>query len=241
MLQPMQYSETPAPSELRHVVKARWTLGVPGLPGDWFSHVATPDGCMELIYRLAGRSAWESEQPARFVAGITTRPAELRLSGGSRFVGLRIWPWAWNAIARCPSPALIDRWADLSVAAPGLPVSADEWLRPFQPGILDSATVSLAKAILASRTVREVAERSGRSQRSVQRWFDRQVGVPPRTYLRLLRFSGAYAELPQAAASLAGHAADHGFADQAHMAREFRSFSGVPAATARSKATGPFR
>ena len=35
--------------------------------------------------------------------------------------------------------------------------------------------------------------------------------------------------------TLAGHAADRGFADQAHMAREFRRLAGVPATAARRR------
>ena len=56
--------------------------------------------------------------------------------------------------------------------------------------------------------------------------------MPPRRYLRLLRFQKAF-ERSRAAESLAGHAADQGFADQAHMAREFRAMAGVPAKQAR--------
>jgi AraC-like DNA-binding protein len=63
--------------------------------------------------------------------------------------------------------------------------------------------------------------------------------VSPRTYLRLLRFSETFEDL-HASGSLAGHAAEHGFADQAHMSREFRSMAGSPASAARKTAVGPF-
>lgn len=75
--------------------------------------------------------------------------------------------------------------------------------------------------------------------RALQRWFARHVGMPPRRYLKLLRFQGAFETLA-GEASLAGHAAAQGFADQAHMARAFRDLAGVPAGTARRRARGPF-
>ena len=65
------------------------------------------------------------------------------------------------------------------------------------------------------------------------------VCQPPRHYLRLLRFQKAFEQVP-GAVSLADHAAASGFADQAHMARNFREMAGVPAKQARQKARGPF-
>ena len=47
------------------------------------------------------------------------------------------------------------------------------------------------------------------SPRTLQRWFARHVGLPPRRYLRLLRFHKAFEQVP-ASATLAGHAAAHG-------------------------------
>ena len=80
---------------------------------------------------------------------------------------------------------------------------------------------------------------TGLAPRRLQRWFAAHVGLPPRSYLRLLRFQQAFEQVP-GQESLAGHAAAHGFADQAHMAREFKSMAGVPAKKARRSATGPF-
>jgi transcriptional regulator GlxA family with amidase domain len=64
--------------------------------------------------------------------------------------------------------------------------------------------------------------------------------VPPRTYLRALRFQQTFAGLARSGDSLADHAAAHGFADQAHMAREFRALAGQPASRARRRAQPPF-
>jgi AraC-like DNA-binding protein len=238
----MDYAEIPAPAELRHLAKAAWTLSVGGTVSDSVDHVATSDGCIEIIRRLKGRSSWGGNQPLVFVAGLTTHPAVLRLSAASEFIGLRLWPWAWNAIGRMSSHELVDRWADLATAAPGftMPDNAPDALAAIDPQLLDPASVPLIEAVLGATSVSEIAERSGRSHRYLQRWFERHVGVPPRIYLRLLRFSNAFDQLPKFDGSLARHAADHGFADQSHMAREFRSMSGLPAGEAKKKAIGPF-
>ena len=234
----MDYREFVSPEPLRHLVKLGWTLTVSRDGPKWVTHVATPDGCMEIIHRLEGRSKWGSDQPASFVAGMITRPAELRLSPGSRFAALRIWPWTWRALTGQSPGELIDRWASFEL----LPVtdSIEDLFAALLPLLPTSTPAPLLESLLASHSCREASARTGLSPRSLQRWFDRNVGVPPRTYLRLLRFSDAFADLPRSTGSLAEHALDHGFADQAHMARDFRSLSGAPARTARARGRGPF-
>jgi len=97
----------------------------------------------------------------------------------------------------------------------------------------------LGAAILAAASVAGIGAASGLPHRQVQRIFARDLGMPPRAYLRLLRFRGAMIEVQDSAASLAQAAAGQGYADQAHMTREFRSLAGVPPREAR-RARGPF-
>ena len=235
----MDYREIAAPPEIAHLASCAWTLEVGDEASGWATHVATPDGCVEIIRRLNGRSIWGTEQPESFVAGLITGPAELRLSAGSRFVGLRIRPWTWNALSGTPSRHFIDGWRDLDTIAPLLALP-DDPLSLVSADLLDPTEDPLAKAIVASSSVAELVQRSDRSPRWLQRWFERVVGVPPSTYLRLVRFNETFAQLGEIEGTLADHAAAHGFADQAHMAREFREMSGISAAKAKTKATGPF-
>src|SRR5262245_57594626 len=121
----MDYREIAPPPALAGLVKVAWSLHCEGRRGSWVSHVATPDGCLEIIRRLKGRSIWGDEQPPCFVGGLITRPAALRLSSDGSFVGIRIWPWAWNAIGTLKTPDLIDTWVSLSDAAPTLTIGED--------------------------------------------------------------------------------------------------------------------
>lgn len=238
----MDYQEIEPPAGLSHLVKAGWTLRARGEPSATIRHAATPDGCIEIIRRLRGRSAWGGAQPERFVAGLSTAPAILELSGDSHFLALRLWPWAWNALAAVPSPSLVDRWQDLAEAAPGfaMPATVEEAFAEIAPVALDARTAAVGEAILKSRSVAALSAASGRPRRWLQRWFEREIGVPPRRYLRLLRFQDTLAGLQRSEESLALQAAEHGFADHAHMAREFRAIARAPAGTARRTAKGPF-
>ncbi len=238
----MDYQEISPPEALRPLVKAGWTLRADSAASLTIRHAATPDGCVEIIRRLEGRSSWGKAQPETFVAGLVTRPAEIELSGDSRFVALRLWPWAWNRLAPVPSFALVDRWQDLAEAAPGfaMPATVEAAFAAVAGVTLDEGTAALGSAIVEARTVAALARASGKSPRWLQRWFAREIGVAPRRYLRLLRFQQALAGVQHSAETLAMQAADHGFADQSHMAREFRAIARAPAGIARRTAKGPF-
>jgi AraC-like DNA-binding protein len=214
------------------LIKTSWTLNCGGRPEDWVEHRATPDGCVEIIRRLSGRSIWNSEQPDFFVAGLITTPALLRFSGDARFAAIRLWPWAWNQIGPVPASALLDSWLALDIGAAPDPVA------PLQPLVLRQEPIG--SATFRARTVADLAAAVGQSHRTVQRWFAREIGLPPRLYLRLLRFQDTLAGLQHGAPNLADHAAAHGYADQAHMARDFRALAGTQTRVARRRARGPF-
>jgi AraC-like DNA-binding protein len=223
----MDYEEQPPPPALEGLVKTRWTLAGGGAPGAWLDQQAVPDGCVEVIRRIAGRSRWGGDQPAAFAVGLIERPEGFGISGDARFEGLRLWPWAWGQISEIPLAAMRGRW--LPFAAAGI----EERLAA------SPALAATGRAIVAAQSVAEMRRGTGMSPRTLQRWFAVHVGLPPRSYLRLLRFHKAFEQVP-AQPSLADHAAASGFADQAHMARDFRALAGVPAKQARRAARGPF-
>lgn len=233
----MRYAELPLPPTLIGLVAAVWTVSVEGR-SEWVEHEAVPDGCIELIRRHSGRSVWREEQPALFATGLALSPAKLSFSPDASFTGIKLWPWAWHALGGTPCPGFADRWIEIPETSPlaalfdGNPV-ANLLAANLQPN-------PLGAAILASASVAEISAATGLPPRQLQRIFARDLGMPPRAYLRLLRFRGAMIELQESTAPLADAAAGQGYADQAHMARDFRSLAGVPPREARARARGPF-
>ena len=241
----MNYRELPPAPALAGLVKTCWTLEADGEADEWISHQATPDGCVEIIRRLRGRSRWGADQPDGFVVGLSERPVTFEISGDSAFAGVRLWPWAWWAIDGPPLEAMRDRWLPASGPLPtaicaGLPdFDRVEALLLGLMGDLPLDQARIGRALVVARSVAEMRAATGMAPRRLQRWFADHVGLPPRRYLRLLRFQQAFEQIP-GGDSLADHAAAHGFADQAHMAREFRAKAGMPAGRARRSAKGPF-
>lgn len=238
----MDYAELPLPPALAGLVAAIWTAAVPENAPQWTEFEAVPDGCVELIRRHAGRSIWRREQPALFATGLATVTAKLSLGAGARFTGVKLWPWAWHAIGGARCPGFADDWIAVEDSALAALVADDpaETRDRIVHTIAGLAPPAFARAALAEPTPGAIARRAGLSPRTLQRAFLRETGMPPRSYLRLLRFRSALAHVTGSGDSLADAAAAQGYADQAHMAREFRSLAGLPPGGARRRARGPF-
>ncbi len=238
----MRYREAVLPTELKKSVKSMWSLDCDGDADDWIEHRAIPDGCVELIRRLRGRSIWRTEQPEFFVAGLCEMPGYLKLSGDARFMGIRIWPWVWNMLGETPCPDFRDSWQaiDKGSDARSIMKKPERILTMVETRLGGLEIDHVASYVLHSKSVAELVSLSGASHRQVQRWFLRNIGIPPRRYFRLLRFQTAFAHIQQDTSVLADHAAALGYSDQSHMARDFREFSKSSASDARVKANGPF-
>ena len=166
------------------------------------------------------------------------------IDGNSRFAAIRLWPWAWRALGGTAASSLHGRWieAGSSVLDPlfaviDQPRDSESTLLAIL-GANHASLRDTGRAILNSATVGEIGRRTGMAPRRLQRWFADHVGLAPRTYLRLLRFQNAFEGLA-AAGALADHAARHGFADQAHMARDSQIRRGA-ASRVKARAQGPF-
>ena len=87
-------------------------------------------------------------------------------------------------------------------------------------------------AMLADRSllrVAEVEERCGVGTRTLQRLFERYVGVTPKWVLSRYRMHDVVTDLDAGyGGSLADLAAKYGWFDQAHFTREFTDLVGVP-------------
>jgi AraC-like DNA-binding protein len=237
----MDYAELSLPPELDGLVAAVWTITSDGDPDAWIEQDATPDGCVEIIRRLRGRSVWGSEQPALFATGLNQMPVRFRMSGDAAFVAIRLWPWAWAMLGGPPCPAFAASWIaiDADSIAGSLLADAQSIMAKLVQA-LSEAPQPLGAHILAATSVADIVQASGCSHRTVQRWFERVIGMPPRRYLRLIRFRRTMADFAAPAATLAEQAAKGGFADQAHMARDFRLLARTAPRSARARAKGPF-
>lgn len=75
--------------------------------------------------------------------------------------------------------------------------------------------------------VESLAAELGCSRRYLHARFREQVGLPPKTVARLIRFGAVRRRIERAPARWADVASDCGYADQSHLNRDFRELAGT--------------
>jgi len=76
-------------------------------------------------------------------------------------------------------------------------------------------------------SIQELADEVGWSQRHFIRSFHRELGLTPHKLARITRFNAALPDLRGGRDGGANLAAKHGYADQSHLIREVREFTGA--------------
>jgi AraC-like DNA-binding protein len=191
------------------------------------------------------------------VGGLHTRPALISHDGNQHGIELSLTPAAARALLGLPAGELTAEVIDLAELIPGVSGLAEEfsewpvrdgrtarWERPFaalyellvrQLGRRGPAGPELAYAwdrIAGSGgTVRigELAGEVGWSRRHLAQRFRAEYGMTPKDAARLTRFHRARTLLGQPnRPTLADVASQCGYADQAHLTREWNEFAGCP-------------
>ncbi len=172
--------------------------------------VVLPDGCCDLILR-----APPGQQPHWFVTPLADTAYDVPGTVGEQFWGFRLQPGACINEATLLGALQSRPLRDAQDALPWL----DACVR-VDPRV-DQALHSLS----VSATVAAAAKQLGVSERTLQRLVHGATGRQPAYWKCLARVRRAASHLGHAP-SLAACAADHGFADQAHMTREFQRWLG---------------
>jgi AraC-like DNA-binding protein len=190
-------------------------------------------------------------EPARSgVFGVMTGRFTRLLEGRARVLGIKFRPAGFHPFVAWPVCALTNRVAAAGdvFGAPGdvfarqvrslddesLPAAADAFVRgrrtasdPTVPAL--NQVVSEIMADQQLTRVSEVARRSGIGERRLQRLFAEYVGVRPKWVISRSRLIEAAERLATGdRVDLAALAADLGYSDQAHFARDFRAVVGRP-------------
>lgn len=183
------------------------------------------------------------------LTGPTTRRFTAQLEGEGRVFGVKFHPGGFRPFAGGPVSAYADRTIDLGhvfgTAAQGLASRAlagadhraaiaelEAFLRTRDARI-DATAASMARIAACMAAEREitrieqVAQRFGIGVRSLQRRFRDYVGVSPKWVIQRYRLHEALARIDAGGeVDWTALALDLGYADQAHLIRDFRQIVG---------------
>lgn len=252
----LQYEEwLPGPG-LVGVVTAYWRVLGDGSNVPYSA--VLPDGHVELVFNLgdpvglAGPSV-TGEQPDRAVVGPLSKTVQLQYRGPVNTFGVRFHPARGAGFLRQPATVLTDKVVPLAQLCPRLDRALAGLLADRRGADAEVDRAALENVLLAQQrlalpvdadvvalvdrligpegptVVADVAHELGLSSRQLQRRFVAAVGMPPKRFMRVIRFARVWQlasmRPPETWADLA---VEQGYADQAHMIKEFRAFGAEP-------------
>ncbi|HYZ70846.1 MAG TPA: helix-turn-helix domain-containing protein [Thermoleophilaceae bacterium] len=208
-----------------------------------------PGRSIVVIVDLDAGWTVEGERFGSFAGGLYARPVRVRHEGSASGVQFDLEPPAARALLGVPAGELGERTVSLedllgseaALLAERLHGAADagarfEALDDALRRRLDRARLdarpdvarawALLRASGGRMRVDALAEALGCSRRHLAKRFAEEVGASPKFAARLIRFEAARARL--GSVPLARLAAEHGYSDQAHLAREFSALGGAP-------------
>jgi AraC-like DNA-binding protein len=213
-----------------------------------------PDGCLEWIFHLGApfqratlSGKWE-DQPRSFVVGQLTRFLLLQPTGNIQIMGVRFKPGGAYRLLPCPLNLLTNdniataeiwgregTWLEESVLEASSNTKRRQVVEKF---LLNRLTRTAAlprleaaiEEVIRSRgqtRIHNLASQIGLSSRQLEREFLTGVGFSPKALARIMRFQNLLRLVGEGTLrQWACLALEGGYADQAHMVREFREFAG---------------
>jgi AraC-like DNA-binding protein len=247
----MQHSELNVPEELRNSIRGFWygdmNFGAAPSPFE-----VLPDGHAEIIFHFGSGCSLVQDGaltllPSPYIVGLLQRPIYFQSTGRLQIIGIKCLPWAVYDLLELPSVkggvqsfqhplALLQ--SDLAtLLADGKIAEAlalvRDWFLTHRPAMKPELKKA-GQAMLAangSLPVSSVAAAAHATVRTLERKFKASSGHTVKDVSGLIRFEKARDRLWESPdASISGLAHELGYADQSHLNREFKRFSGMTAA-----------
>jgi len=220
----------------------------------WMGHdtptLILPDGSADLVFEFGEPfrrvdDYGETLLPPQMILGPRTRPFAVRATGDAGLVIVRFFPWGAAALLGSLNE-LADDEIDLGAVAGSERArlvgervwgSRAERVRVVEKFLIDRlprrlpdrrvrVAIERLQRVRGSATVASLAREVGVSRRHLVRLFREQVGLTPKVMARVVRFQHVTA-LRRRGWKWSVAAAACGYADQAHLAREVRTITGL--------------
>jgi AraC-like DNA-binding protein len=186
-----------------------------------------------------------------YFVGQLTRGCTKTLEGSLHLLIVDLKPLAFNALFRIPMNTLVDKVTDLEsmIGAPGKYVTEqiftastmEERITIINNFLLSQLRKSSQKAVTGINhaialiyksagniSITDLAAGSHTTERTLRRYFEEQVGLNPKFYSRILRFTKVVGLIENGAMKTwRDIPLDYGYVDQSHFIKDFKLFSGT--------------
>lgn len=215
-----------------------------------------PLGTVEWIIQTKGEPiiGWYKDQkfvyPGNYFIGLMTTYANWKMFGQSKLIGIRIKPEGAIRLLGRPiaelsegtvNAELLIKRQELSILDRLMEmdntVQQISLLEAFMHHHLDkfqqkesyfTEVFAQLRSLNSNFSTEQIAEKFFLSERQMQRLYKNYLGVSPKTYERILRFSKAVDVIrADQHPNWAAMASQLGYSDQAHLIRDFKSYSGM--------------
>jgi AraC-like DNA-binding protein len=248
-LKQMFFERILPPDELKNIVECYW-IAENSDPTSLQEKII-PDGFPEIIfhygdpYRIKLKDQWEL-QSASLYAGQITKHFYLRNCGVSKVLGVKLRPTACRQLYGHAADSFTDKVVDLR-SLPGISSQLVEEMTSAMGHYREKvATLNYHFLSLLSSFKYDVAEKAVEmifasngmvsitdltaslcvTERQLERVFRQYVGLSPKFYCRIIRFSWIFQCIQKKDVTWADVVHDAGFYDQSHFIRNFKAFTG---------------
>ncbi|MFI9405240.1 helix-turn-helix domain-containing protein [Nocardia sp. NPDC052316] len=211
-----------------------------------------PGGTVKIVFALEGTFEGRDLDPTALVIGLHDRAGTAGHAGRMRSVQVQLDPLTAHRLLGVPMDELRNGAVELAelqgrsvrhlaerlaetAAWPDRFALVADYFRARSREADDRADRAVTHAVRQLRSsagrlpVADLVTESGWSARHFRRRFAEQVGLPPKDYGSLLRFSAALTALTnEPARDMSVLASDFGYYDQSHLIRDFQRFAGAP-------------
>lgn len=243
----MQFNRIEPPYELRNLVECYW-IAKSTDPTPTLQKII-PDGFPEIIfhfgdpYKIELKSDWEI-QSSSLIAGQITKYFFLENTGQSDILGIKLKPAALTQLFGTNMSSLKDKVVTLQDFENDVLNKLNQSIREINDSTRrikvinehltklkaqDNPVEKAIECIFSSNgmlSITAVCDQCGISERQVERHFKKYVGLSPKFYARIIRFSYIFQIAQKKKLSWTEVGLESGFYDQPHFIKNFKVFTG---------------
>ncbi|MEM7086724.1 MAG: helix-turn-helix domain-containing protein [Bacteroidota bacterium] len=246
------YRYRDASLRLSHYIKNFWTIDRT-IQTTISREKIIPDGYSELIFhsgdlfRSNFGGSWVPSD-LYLLAGQIRKPYFIENIGKSKMFGIKFQPWALTELFNLDMSKFAHKRVEIppelrEVLEPVISIAIQElsfdqqvnemenWFSKFTSNrkLNTSSGRASIKLILENKgniSLKQVRNEVGWSERSLERYFNKYVGLTPKLYLRIIRFSTVFELIEKGQNDWADVLFQTGFYDQSHFIKNFKEFAG---------------